>query len=319
MSSPPAAIDPSRGATRLAGWFAGLAVVVWCLLVFGATVRVHGAGLSCPDWPLCYGEFIPQFNPWIVLEWGHRLLAGAVSVGFLVLGGLVLRDPALRSRAGGLVAAAAATLVLQIVLGGLTVLALLAYWSVTLHLMTGNLFLWLVLSIRARLAQGSEIGAPIAHSVRSLVVAAALLWGVQMTLGGLVSSNGAGLACAEWPTCNDGAWVPGFVGGVGLQLFHRLGAYTLFAVIVALAWSVRRDAGARRWGGAALLLTVLQVSLGVANVLLKLPAEIAIAHSAVGDLLGVTLIGALWHILPRPVAAAAPARGSLVAPDLERA
>lgn len=300
----PGAWDPA--ARKLAAWFGGLAVVVWCLLVFGATVRVHGAGLSCPDWPLCYGELVPQFNAWIILEWGHRLLAGTVSIGFLVLGALVLRNPALRAHAGRLVIAAAVALIVQIVLGGLTVLALLAFWSVTLHLMTGNLFLWLILSIRARLGFVAD-PAPVSRGIRTLVVAAAAAWGVQMALGGLVSSNGAGLACAQWPACNGGEWVPPLVGGVALQLLHRLGAYTLFGVSMALAWATRHDAAARRVVLPAVILVLLQVTLGVANVLLALPAEIAIAHSAVGDLLGVTLVGALWRILPRPTAAPAPA------------
>ena len=136
-----------------------------------------------------------------------------------------------------------------------------------------------------------------------------------MALGGLVSSNGAGLACAQWPACNGGEWVPPLVGGVALQLLHRLGAYTLVGVVGALAWAARRDAAARRVVLPAVALVLLQVTLGVANVLLALPAEIAIAHSAVGDLLGVTLVGALWGILPR----AAPAVTPAILPGLERA
>jgi hypothetical protein len=42
-----------------------------------------------------------------------------------------------------------------------------------------------------------------------------------------------------------------------------------------------------------------------------MPAELAISHSAVGDLIGVTLVVSLWRLLPRPVAAGGVARVSL--------
>jgi heme A synthase len=42
---------------RVLGWgFAGLAAASFVLIVLGALVRAHGAGLACPDWPLCFGE-----------------------------------------------------------------------------------------------------------------------------------------------------------------------------------------------------------------------------------------------------------------------
>lgn len=271
---------------RVAGAFRGLAAVTWGLLVFGATVRVHGAGLSCPDWPLCFGQVIPELNFQVFLEWGHRVLAGTISVGFAGLGALVLSRSDLRGRAGAMCGVALLVLVTQIVLGGLTVLKLLAYWSVTLHLVTGNVFLLSLLTIA-----GTLDPRPIAASAGAtrLSKAVAAMWLVQLALGGLVSSNYAGMACTEWPTCNGGVWFPAWSGIVGLQLAHRAGAYALFALAAALAWSARGGPGARS-ASVVFAAVLAQVALGVTNVMLEMPVEIAVLHSALADLIGIAAV-----------------------------
>lgn len=308
-------IDPV--AARLRWGFGGLAAEIFLLLVFGSTVRVHGAGLACPDWPLCFGEVVPQMNFEVFLEWGHRVLASVVSLVFVGLSVATLRRPALRARTAGWFVLGYAVLALQVVLGGLTVLHLLAYWSVTLHLLAGNLFLAVVLSIRARLGEPSR--RPVAPALRWLVPAAALAWFVQMGLGGLVASNYAGTACSEWPTCNGGVWFPTWSGPIGLQLLHRLGAYGLTALVVAAAIVGRRDPLGGRWLVGAAALVLVQIGVGVANVYLGLPVELAVLHAAVADAIGVALVVAAWAVVPRPVVAQAPVAVAPVAPGLERA
>ena len=71
--------------SRLSRGFAVLAALTFCLIVVGALVRANGAGLACPDWPLCFGEVIPQFDLKVAFEWGHRVFASFVSLGLLVL------------------------------------------------------------------------------------------------------------------------------------------------------------------------------------------------------------------------------------------
>lgn len=264
---------------RLGQGFAGLAIVTWGLLIFGSTVRVHGAGLSCPDWPLCFGELIPQLDFRIFLEWGHRVLAGAVSIGFLGLGGAVVARRELRGRFGPILAAMVLVLACQIVLGGLTVLRALAFWSVTLHLLFGNTFMALMIAMSRRLGGAVPEGvAP--GAVRAAVAAVVALVTVQMALGGLVSSNYAGLACIEWPSCNGGVWFPAFDGAVGLQVLHRLGGYAVTVGAVALVVAARADSATRRPAALLVALVLTQITLGVLNVLTRMPVELAIAHAA---------------------------------------
>ena len=53
--------------------------------MLGALVRAHEAGLACPDWPLCFGEFVPAFDLRVGFEYSHRVLAGSVSLLFAAL------------------------------------------------------------------------------------------------------------------------------------------------------------------------------------------------------------------------------------------
>lgn len=295
--------------------FVALAGITWMLLVFGASVRVHGAGLACPDWPLCFGEVIPQLDFGVFLEWGHRALAGSISLGFLGASALVLSRPDLRSRAGFLILGAGVTLVVQIVLGGLTVLHYLAYWSVTLHLLAGNLFFVFLVLTALALRGGEAPVHAIGRGARWLAGALAVALVAQMALGGLVSSNFAGLACTEWPTCNGGMWFPAFDGAILLQLLHRLGAYTVLGLAVAFYLVTRGVESLRGYAGAVLLLVVAQATLGVLNVLLRMPVEVAIAHSAVADLIVLATTLAVRRTLLHPVAARDASSAPLALPE----
>lgn len=273
----------SRMAGRLAQAFLALAGLTYVLIVLGALVRAHGAGLACPDWPLCFGEVIPEIDFKVGFEFGHRVLAGGVGLIFAGLAIATLRRPALRTAMQAGLLVAAVLLAVQIVLGGLTVLELLATWTVTSHLVTGNAFaLALVLLARRLSALGAALApgptaTPLQRGVTSL---AAGMLGVQIVLGGLVSSSYAGLACPDWPTCMDGAFFPTWSGIQGLHLFHRMTGYTLAGLVVLAAWLGRTHAGSRRWLAAAAGLVLLQVGVGIANVLLRIPVEVTGLHSA---------------------------------------
>src|SRR5579864_6304624 len=48
-------------------------------VVLGSWTRINGAGMTCPDWPLCHGQLFPSLVDGSVYEWAHRLLALAVA------------------------------------------------------------------------------------------------------------------------------------------------------------------------------------------------------------------------------------------------
>ncbi len=269
-----------RGLVRA---FFGLTAITYVLVVFGALVRVKGAGLSCPDWPLCFGKLLPSLDLGVILEWGHRTLAGSISLLLVAALLVAWRTPIAWKALGRLPWVVLGVLGVQVVLGGLTVLKLLAAWTVTLHLLFGNLFcltLW-VMALRLRDTYHPPVTpGPLPRGWRPLLAAAALLLFAQMVLGGLVSSNHAGFACLQWPTCQGDVWFPSFTGLIGLQVFHRLVAYALTGVVLALAVIGRSHPQVGAPTGAALILVIVQVVLGVLNVLWLLPVEITAGHSA---------------------------------------
>jgi len=138
---------------RIRYYYLSGAVLVgtYVLMVLGAYTSAIGAGLSCPDWPMCYGTLVPFLHPQIVsnspysglqifAEWAHRGVAVIVGIGILATTGVAYqrRKESLVRRTA---AAALLLLPIQVVLGGLTVTANLQPLIVTSHLGTAILIL----------------------------------------------------------------------------------------------------------------------------------------------------------------------------------
>jgi cytochrome c oxidase assembly protein subunit 15 len=281
-------------ARGLAAGFFGLCAGTFGLIVLGALVRAHGAGLACPDWPLCFGRLVPAFDLRVAFEWSHRAVAGTVGLVFAGLAAAVLRRPAARAACGRWLALAAVLLAAQVLLGALTVWHLLAAWTVTSHLVIGNAFAasLLCIGLRLRAAAGGARAGPVTGRTRGWLTAAGACLALQLVLGGLVSSRYAGLACPEWPTCNGGAWFPSLAGAVGLHLLHRTNGYLLVLLLLVAAAAARGQGAVGRVLALAAALGVAQVVVGVLNVRLGLPVEVTGLHSALAAALVLSLAAA---------------------------
>ncbi|HLO61484.1 MAG TPA: COX15/CtaA family protein [Azonexus sp.] len=246
-------------------------------------------------------------------EMVHRYAAGSLGLLILVLclqswrrTARQVASPVLPTFLLGLVCAQAA-------LGMWTVTLLLKPVIVTLHLLGGMCTLALLLALLMRQATPAPLqAAAVPSGLHWLAVLALAAVVSQIALGGWVSSNYASLACTAFPNCIDGGApsmdfrhaftvfrelgetadgqpLPG-EALIAIHWLHRLGALLIAGLLTGLAWQLLRHPGLRRWGQALLIMLVLQLALGIANVLAALPLAIAVAHTVgAALLLGTTL------------------------------
>lgn len=308
-------------------------VLTLIVVVVGAYVRLMDAGLGCPDWPGCYGAVTPahaqeEIGKAVQAQGGehgpvsmrkawkemvHRYLAGTLGLLILALTVSAWRRRAALDQSPGLPTVLLAVVVFQAALGMWTVTLLLKPVIVTLHLLGGMTTLVLLtwLSLRQmRIAPRSERAA--ARRLAPWTALGLAVLGVQIALGGWVSSNYAALACVDLPTCH-GQWVPEMDFRHGFQLVrelgrradgghlayealtaihwaHRVGAAVTFIYLGALTFALARLAGFGAHAVALGTLLVCQVGLGIANVAAGLPLGVAVAHNAVAALLLVALV-----------------------------
>ncbi|MYL24144.1 heme A synthase [Halomonas alkaliantarctica] len=312
---------------RLTLWGGGLTVLV---ILVGAWTRLVDAGLGCPDWPGCYGQIVvpnteqagarypdhplEPLKAWV--EMFHRYLASGL--GLMVLSIVALAWPMRRQRKFPwyLTLSLLAVILTQGVFGAFTVTLKLWPQVVTLHLLGGlcvlSLFLWLYLRLR-RLSQG--VKTPIRKSGYLWWIVATLLI-FQLALGGWVSSNYAGIACQGFPTCNAQWWPemdlsegfhmtqtvgPNYLHGqlhadarTAIHMVHRLGALLLGVALAALYWRYRHASRMKHLLNIVLGIYLLQVGLGIANVLWWLPLWLALLHTAGATALMASFLLAFW-------------------------
>lgn len=282
------------------------------LVIAGGLVTSTGSGLSVPDWPLSYGKLMPPMVGGVFYEHGHRMVATFVGILTVVLAVWLWKAEERRwLKIVGLVAVGA--VILQGVLGGLTVLFLLPTWISLLHATVAQTFFSLTVFIALATSEGwkkiKPVHLPVASRTRTLAVATTAMILVQLILGAWMRHSDAGLAIRDFPL-SYGSLVPSLdetaladvnqsriesglapvtEGQIWIHFAHRVGALLVLCLVLGLVEHVlstyKEEKQLREPALILATLVVVQALLGALTVWTGKGVEIATTHVAVGALL----------------------------------
>ena len=273
----------------------------YLLILVGGLVRASGAGMGCPDWPKCFGLWVPpmradqlpaafdpaRFNAALTwTEYSNRLLG--MTTGMLIFATLVAalvqhrRSP----RILWPVAAAFLGVGFQGWLGGRVVAHNLAPWVVTVHLLVALVIVSLLLYATAQAFFAAEALAEsrsvdrVTSAGASVLIALSL---VQVALGtqvrGAIDAHAAVLGLPR----------SGLLASVGWpDMAHRNVALAVFVMAAWLLWrigSTASPAPVRRAAIAVVALAAAQIAAGLTLAYLALPRPVQVAHLSIASLL----------------------------------
>ena len=166
------------------------------ITVTGSLVRVTGSGLGCDTWPLCHeGSLVPVQGaaPWIhqAIEFGNRLLTFVVAAAAVAVL-LAVKKAGRRREIKTLAWISLLGVVLQAIIGGISVLLDLRWWSVAVHFLPSMVLVWVAAMLYMRIAEPDDVAPTERYprSVRTLVVLAAVALCLVLITGTMVTGSG---------------------------------------------------------------------------------------------------------------------------------
>lgn len=283
-------------------------VATFALIVLGGIVRISGSGLGCgDDWPLCNGQWFPPLDLPTLIEYGHRLAALLVSalVGAVALvawmvwrrGSEPTAGTGTGSRVLGLAVLAVVLLVVQILLGAVTVWLELPPASVIIHLGTAMLLLATLIVLTSETYGSGRVRLEDRAARLASWTAAATL--AVVLLGALTANLDAGYACQGFPLCNGAILPASWRNPLVLSHWaHRTAAYGLVAWCLTLPFVITRrrpsDPGLRRPARITAMTALLQLAVGAAMVLMHLPGELRAVHVGLGAAVFIAAVRLAW-------------------------
>lgn len=213
------------------------------LLLAGALVTSTGSSLAVPDWPLSFGKVFPPMRGGVLFEHGHRMVAFTVS---LLMLGLAISIQILEKRSWvkKLAWAAGGAIVLQAVLGGVTVLLKLPTEVSVMHAGLAQVFFCLIVSLALVTSKGWIEATPNPltdrpSSIRFWATLTTALTYLQILVGAVTRHSGSGLAIPDFPLSFGRLLPPDWTPSVILQFSHtRIGAFIVLYLVTHTAYRV---------------------------------------------------------------------------------
>jgi len=308
------------------------------VISLGAWVRLTDAGLGCPDWPGCYGllttpdtvdelararEYYPNADIDVGKAWRemlHRYMAGLLGLYVFFITYISIKYS---NKSYTLPVIISILIIVQAVMGMLTVTMLVKPTIVTTHLFFGMLTATL-LFINSLKYSNISISSEKVPAIALIIIT--LTWIfliIQILLGGWTSTNYASLACTDFPKCLD-QWYPkemmfndafnvvnlpdvNYEGGilaygakVAIHYSHRITALVLTFVFISalyVVFKLNEHSLLKKLMSISIIFFILQVILGISNVVYSLPLNIAVWHTMNAAILMALISSALYYCL----------------------
>jgi len=275
-------------------------------------VTSTGSGLAVPDWPLSYGMFFPPMIGGVFYEHGHRMVATGVGF-FTLLLAIWLGIKESRRWVRNLGYCALAAVIVQGLLGGITVLFFLPTPISVIHGILAQIFF--VLTIIIAYSQSKErckrefIRMDAQGKFLKLISFWTLLIFIQLILGAIMRHTESGLAIPDFPKMG-GTWIPMFNSQmintinqwrfennfdpvtqiqIIYHFFHRLGALIIVIVFCILNFVTIRNYCTHKSIRTTLIwldfFVIFQIFLGISTVLSQKSPQITSLHVVTGALI----------------------------------
>jgi cytochrome c oxidase assembly protein subunit 15 len=274
------------------------------VLLMGAAVTNTDSAEGCGrSWPLCNGQFVPEFTIATAIEYSHRAVTGLESMLVIALATAMVwlwrqdREPVL------LALLMVVTLLLQAGLGAGAVLwpqsavMLATHFGVSLIAFASTFLSAVVVWERTGALEVPGGDVPRGFRILTLLTTVYVLGVVY--LGAYVRHADASLGCVDWPLCN-GQVVPPLVGATGVVFGHRLAALGAVLLLGVLAYQARQVHVAEQVATWALILGVLQALSGALIVWTRLGLLSTLLHAGLMGVLFAALTLVLRYAL-KPV------------------
>ena len=308
------------------------------VISLGAWVRLTDAGLGCPDWPGCYGllttpdtvdelakarEYYPNADIDVGKAWRemlHRYMAGLLGLYVFFITYISIKYS---KRSYMLPVLISILIIIQAIMGMLTVTMLVKPTIVTTHLFFGMLTATLLFINSLKYSNIRMSSEKIPAIALIIITITWVFLIIQILLGGWTSTNYASLACTDFPKCLD-QWYPkemifneafnvidlpdvNYEGGilaygakVAIHYSHRITALILTFVFISslyVVFKLNKHSLLKKLMSISIIFFILQVILGISNVVYSLPLNIAVWHTMNAAILMALISSALYYCL----------------------
>ena len=289
-----------------------LLLLIFIQISLGSAVRLTGSGLSCPDWPLCYGLWFPDQDKLskitdvnyefyqIMLEWIHRFNA-AIFIAPVTLLLFFAGLKATKNRKIRIILySIMIVLAMQGLMGGFTVFDKNSPWSVAAHLGFALGLMFLVIKIfLVSLRLKSIKPLPNKNKKIFILYITIIIVLATMLMGAIVSKSGSSLACDLWPQCSsDGDSLLQY--NKIIHISHRFLAVISAIFIVLVVYNYNQIIKYKiisNIRNILILLTTLQILLGATVIFTELNLFIAMLHQSIAVLIFIVLSFLFWFTL----------------------